>query len=70
LPVGAKSIGSAKVIKFNENNMLNRRFAIAPMMDWTDLAEKAKYNQHLSMVAIGHVVPNAVPHRRRALPGE
>jgi tRNA-dihydrouridine synthase A len=24
------------MIKFNENNMLDRRFAIAPMMDWTD----------------------------------
>jgi tRNA-dihydrouridine synthase len=58
------------MIKWNENNMLERRFAVAPMMDWTDWAEKAKYNQHLSMVAIGHVVPNAVPRRRRALSGE
>jgi len=24
------------VIKFNENNMLDHRFAVAPMMDWTD----------------------------------
>jgi hypothetical protein len=31
------------------------------MMDWTDRAGKAKYNHYLSMVAIGHVVPNAVP---------
>src|SRR5712664_4183621 len=31
------------------------------MMDWTDSAGKAKYNQHLSPGSIGHVVPNAVP---------
>jgi hypothetical protein len=30
------------------------------MMDWTDLAEKAKHNQNLSMVAISRAVPNAV----------
>jgi len=33
------------------------RFAVAPMMDWTDCAEKAKWHQRLSMVAIGHAVP-------------
>jgi hypothetical protein len=26
--------------KMNENNMLGRVFAIAPMMEWTDRAEK------------------------------
>jgi hypothetical protein len=35
-------------------------FAVAPMMDWTDVAEKAKHNQNLSMVAVSHAVPNAV----------
>jgi len=32
--------------------MLDHRFSFAPMMDWTDRAGKAMYNQHLSMVAI------------------
>jgi hypothetical protein len=32
-------------------------FAVAPMMDWTDCAEKAKWHQRLGMVAIGHAVP-------------
>ena len=36
---------------------LNRRVCVAPMMDWTDCAEKAKWHQRLSMVAIGHAVP-------------
>ncbi len=40
--------------------MLDRRFAIAPMMDWTGTSQKTKYNQHLSNVLFGHVVPNAV----------
>jgi len=44
-----------------ENNMLAHRFSVAPMMDWTDQAEKAKCRQHLSMVVISHAVPNAVP---------
>jgi hypothetical protein len=35
-------------------------FSVAPMMDWTDRAEKAKHNQNLSMVAVSHAVPNAV----------
>jgi hypothetical protein len=26
--------------KFSKNNILDRRFAIAPMMEWTDRAEK------------------------------
>jgi hypothetical protein len=44
-----------------ENRMLDRRFSVAPLMDWTDCAEKAKWHQRLGMVAIGHAVPNAVP---------
>jgi hypothetical protein len=28
-----------------ENNMLDRRFAIAPMMDWTGTSQKAKRDQ-------------------------
>jgi hypothetical protein len=55
-----KSVGQTQSAKINENNMLDRRFAIAPMMDWTDRAEKAKHNQYLSMVAVSHAVPNAV----------
>jgi uncharacterized protein YerC len=49
--------------KINEMNSLDRRFSVAPMMDWTDRAEKAKRSQYLSMVAASHVVPNAVPRR-------
>jgi hypothetical protein len=30
------------------------------MMDWTDVAEKARHNQNLSMVSVSHAVPNAV----------
>jgi hypothetical protein len=37
--------------------MLDHRFSIAPMMDWTDFAEKTKPNQYLGLVAISHVVP-------------
>jgi hypothetical protein len=58
--VGPKSIGPTQTAKRNENSMLNHRFAMAPMMDWTDRAEKAKHNQNLSMVAVSHAVPNAV----------
>jgi len=31
------------------------------MMDWTGTSQKAKRDQHLSHVSIGHVVPNEVP---------
>jgi tRNA-dihydrouridine synthase A len=31
-----KAVGPTRLVKFNENNMLERRFCIAPMMDWTD----------------------------------
>jgi len=41
--------------------MLDHRFSIAPMMDWTDSTEKRKYDQQLSMVAKCYAVPNAVP---------
>jgi hypothetical protein len=40
---------------------LRWKFSTAPMMDWTDFAEKAKHNQNLSMVAVSHAVPNEVP---------
>jgi hypothetical protein len=36
-------------------------FCVAPMMDWTGTSQKAKRDQHLSHVSIGHVVPNEVP---------
>jgi tRNA-dihydrouridine synthase len=49
-----------------KNNMLDYRFSVAPMMDWTDRAEKAKYDQHLNGVVVSRAVPNAVPRRRRA----
>jgi hypothetical protein len=44
-----------------ENNMLDRRFAVAPLMDWTGTSQKAKYNQRLDPVVGRHAVPNAVP---------
>jgi tRNA-dihydrouridine synthase A len=31
-----KSVGPTQSAKINENNMLDHRFSIAPMMDWTD----------------------------------
>src|SRR3989441_12491593 len=31
-----KSIERTHATKFNENNMLDHRFAVAPLMDWTD----------------------------------
>jgi hypothetical protein len=34
--------GGLSLRKFNESNMLDRRFAIAPMMEWTDRTEKQK----------------------------
>jgi hypothetical protein len=46
-----------------KNNMLDHRFSVAPMMDWTGTSQKAKYNQHLSVVAFHHAVPNAVLNR-------
>jgi hypothetical protein len=48
-------------IKTNEMNNLGYRFSVAPMMDWTGTSQKAKRDQHLSHVSIGHVVPNEVP---------
>jgi NAD(P)-dependent dehydrogenase (short-subunit alcohol dehydrogenase family) len=34
--VAQKSIGPIQTTKRNENNMLDRRFAVAPMMDWVE----------------------------------
>jgi hypothetical protein len=34
------SVGRTQSAKINENNMLDRRFSIAPMMERTDRAEK------------------------------
>jgi hypothetical protein len=34
--VGPKSIGPTQTAKRNENSMLDRRFSVAPMMDWTE----------------------------------
>jgi tRNA-dihydrouridine synthase A len=36
LSVEPKSIGPTEIVKLNENNMLDYRFSVAPMMDWTD----------------------------------
>jgi len=41
--------------------MLDRRFSLDPMMDWTGTSQKAKCNQHLSPITKNHAVPNAVP---------
>jgi hypothetical protein len=60
LSVEPKSIGPTNAGKLNKNNMLEGVFSIAPMMDWTDCAEKTKHDQNLSLVAVGHAVPNAV----------
>jgi hypothetical protein len=58
-----KSAIAGEMDKGNNINMLAHRFCIAPMMDWTGRSRKAKHNQHLSMVAVSHVVPNEVPLR-------
>jgi len=44
--------------------MLEARFAIAAMMDWTDGVKKQKHNQHLSVAAKSRAVPNAAPMMR------
>jgi len=54
----------------NENNMLDHRFSVAPMMDWTDRAEKAKQCQHLRVVVLNHAGPNAVPTNTEPPEGE
>jgi hypothetical protein len=36
-------------------------FSMTPMMDWTGASQKAKHNQHLTVVVARHAVPNAVP---------
>jgi hypothetical protein len=45
---------NVKQIQQNQQliNILAAKFAIAPMMDWTDCPEKLKKYQHLSGVAI------------------
>jgi tRNA-dihydrouridine synthase len=52
------------MIEPNNINMLEHRFSVAPMMDWTDLAEKAKHIQRLDMFRRSHAVPNAAPTLR------
>jgi tRNA-dihydrouridine synthase len=42
-------------------NILDRKFSVAPMMDWTGTPQNAKRNLHLRVGAVGHAVPNAVP---------
>jgi hypothetical protein len=56
-----KSNGPTGTTKAIENKMLDRRFAVAPLMDWTGTSQKAKRNQHLSPITKNHAVPNAVP---------
>jgi len=34
-----KSVGPTQSAKINENSMLDYRFSVAPMMDWTDSPE-------------------------------
>jgi hypothetical protein len=52
-----KLVGRTKSTKVNED----RRFAIAPMMDWTGTSQKVKRDQRLGTVVASHAVPNAVP---------
>jgi hypothetical protein len=59
--VGQKIDWTDLATKVIENKMSDRRFAVAPMMDWTGTSQKVKRDQHLSTVVAGHVVPNAVP---------
>jgi hypothetical protein len=58
-----KSAIADGMVKRNDVNMLAQRFCVAPMMEWTGTSQKAKLNQHLSMVARNRAVPNAVPAR-------
>jgi hypothetical protein len=44
----------------NECKMLDRRFSVAPLMDWTGTSQKAKHHQHLSVTVVTRAVPNAV----------
>jgi hypothetical protein len=37
-----KSMGPTWTVKMIENKMLARRFAVAPLMDWTGTSQKAK----------------------------
>ena len=60
-PAGPNLYTISEKRKINEMNNLDRRFSIAPMMDWTGTSQKVKRDQHLSHVSIGHVVPNEVP---------
>jgi hypothetical protein len=67
ITVGPKSIGLHKLhwttqtTKRNENNMLDHRFSVAPMMDWNGTSRKTKRSQHLSRTSVRDVVPNEVP---------
>ena len=54
-------IGSIGDKKPNEMNDLTHRFSVAPMMDWSETSQKAKYDQDLREVTVRHAVPNAVP---------
>jgi hypothetical protein len=56
-----KLVGRTKSTKVNESKMLDRRFAIAPMMDWTGASQKVKRDQRLGTVVASHAVPNAAP---------
>ena len=56
-----KSVGPIQSAKINENNMLDHRFSVAPMMDWTDRPRKAKHSQCLSVFVLTHAGLNAVP---------
>jgi hypothetical protein len=47
----------------DEIRMWDRRFSVAPMMDWTGVSQKVKRNQHLNVVVVRRVVPNEVPVR-------
>src|SRR6185437_2537378 len=59
-----KSVGPTQSAKINENNMLDHKFSIAPMMDWTDrhcrvfhrlLTRRARlYTEMLTSAAIVH----------------
>ena len=65
-----RSIGSTQTTNRNENNMLDHRFSVAPMMDWTGASQKAKYNQRFDAVVGRHAVPNAVRSRSEVKAGE
>jgi len=41
----AAAVGQGEVAKLNDFIMLERRFSVAPLMDWTGTSRKVKHDQ-------------------------